>query len=103
MFPPPAQSSVNLPTLIQAAKVEKVSAIALLFAAQGNAQFTLNIPFSMNITFVDNQGHTVPAPSVIQPEPYGSPSAVYLFTQDGGKDWQAMYVRKSSLKPDSGN
>ena len=57
----------------------------------------------MNITFTDNRGHTVLAPDVIQPEPYGSPSAVYLFTQDGGKDWQAMYVRKSSLKPDSGN
>ena len=105
VFPPPAQSSVNLPTLIQAAKVEKVSAIALVFAVQdfGFAQFTLNIPFSMNITFTDNQGHTVPAPSVIQPTAIGSPSAVYLFTQDGGKDWQAMYVQKSSLKLSSGN
>ena len=94
-FPPPAQSSVNLQTLMPAAKVEKVSAIALVFAVQGFAQFTLNIPFSMNITFVDNQGHTVPAPSVIQPT-IGSPSAVYLFTQDGGKDWQAEYVQKIS-------
>ena len=95
LIPPPAQSSVNLPTLIQAAKVEKVSAVALVFGAQGFAQFTLNIPFSMNITFVDNQGHTVPAPSVIQPT-IGSQSAVYLFTQDGGKDWQAEYVQKIS-------
>lgn len=59
----------------------------------------------MNITFTDNQGHTVLAPDVIQPEPpYGtSLSAVYLYTQDGGKDWQAMYVQKSSLKLGSGN
>ena len=57
----------------------------------------------MNITFTDNQGHTVLAPDVIQPVAYGSPSAVYLYTQDGGKDWQAMYVQKSSLKLGSGN
>lgn len=56
----------------------------------------------MNITFTDNQGHTVLAPDVIQPT-IGSPSAVYLYTQDGGKDWQATYVQKSSLKPNSGN
>ncbi|MBQ5547116.1 MAG: hypothetical protein H7707_06515, partial [Acetobacter sp.] len=79
--------------------------IALLFAApEGSAQFTLNIPFSMNITFTDNHGHTVLAPDVIQPGGYGtSLSAVYLYTQDGGKDWQATYVQKSSLKPNSGN
>ncbi len=79
-----------------AAKVEKVSAVALVFGAQGLAQFALNIPFSMNVTFTDGWGHTVLAPDVIQPVPYGSPSAVYLYTQDGGKDWQAEYVQKIS-------
>lgn len=104
-----SHSFVNISNLLQAAKVEKVSTVALFFITSpgGTAEFSFNIPFSVNITFMDNQGHVISAPSLIKVlmkkaktkkigEGVGA-AAVYLYTQDGGETWQALFVKKSSV------
>ncbi|MDG6094404.1 hypothetical protein LOC54_04630 [Acetobacter sp. AN02] len=96
-----SSSAVDLGYLLKAAPANGIAAVAVYFYAPpfDVAEFSLNIPMDVNAVWADLKGNTRSAPSFVRSvgnvdkvKNMEQISLIYMYTKDGGKNWQSTFI-----------